>query len=144
FNFYDCLLLYFSFYIYFFCSSRRRDTNLSRDWSSDVCSSDLRPTCCATSPTSARAGRTFAWRWTSRASRTPERAAPMPWRAVSPRGASGLDLAGACTRMLADQRLGIVVALVGSMQPDHHHHGPRHEESEQDQDGVDVQVQAQQ
>src|SRR5690606_40840631 len=83
FNFYDCLLLYFSFYIYFFCSSRRRDTNLSRDWSSDVCSSDLRPTCCATSPTSARAGRTFAWRWTSRASRTPERAAPMSWRAAS-------------------------------------------------------------
>src|SRR6266511_4748607 len=27
---------------YFFCSSRRRHTRFSRDWSSDVCSSDLR------------------------------------------------------------------------------------------------------
>src|SRR5690606_41106651 len=26
---------------YFFCSSRRRHTRFSRDWSSDVCSSDL-------------------------------------------------------------------------------------------------------
>src|SRR5690606_39129225 len=29
------------FYIYFFFSSRRRHTRFSRDWSSDVCSSDL-------------------------------------------------------------------------------------------------------
>src|SRR5690606_40486253 len=28
---------------YFFFSSRRRHTRFSRDWSSDVCSSDLRP-----------------------------------------------------------------------------------------------------
>src|SRR6266436_9019338 len=27
----------------FFCSSRRRHTRCSRDWSSDVCSSDLKP-----------------------------------------------------------------------------------------------------
>src|SRR5690606_40594439 len=30
-------------YIYFFFSSRRRHTSFSRDWSSDVCSSDLDP-----------------------------------------------------------------------------------------------------
>src|SRR3989449_7208553 len=29
--------------IFFFFSSRRRHTRCSRDWSSDVCSSDLRP-----------------------------------------------------------------------------------------------------
>src|SRR5690606_40244682 len=29
-------------YVYFFFSSRRRHTRFSRDWSSDVCSSDLR------------------------------------------------------------------------------------------------------
>src|SRR5699024_11822106 len=29
-------------YIYFFFSSRRRHTRSKRDWSSDVCSSDLR------------------------------------------------------------------------------------------------------
>src|SRR5690606_39338688 len=28
-------------YVYFFFSSRRRHTRFSRDWSSDVCSSDL-------------------------------------------------------------------------------------------------------
>src|SRR5690606_21353714 len=29
------------FYVFSFCSSRRRHTSFSRDWSSDVCSSDL-------------------------------------------------------------------------------------------------------
>src|SRR5690606_40098837 len=29
-------------YVFFFFSSRRRHTRFSRDWSSDVCSSDLR------------------------------------------------------------------------------------------------------
>src|SRR5699024_6651065 len=33
----------------FFCSSRRRRTRSKRDWSSDVCSSDLRSTCAASS-----------------------------------------------------------------------------------------------
>src|SRR5699024_12049988 len=33
-----CILLFF---IYFFFSSRRRHTRSKRDWSSDVCSSDL-------------------------------------------------------------------------------------------------------
>src|SRR5690606_40198758 len=30
-------------YLFFFFSSRRRHTRFSRDWSSDVCSSDLHP-----------------------------------------------------------------------------------------------------
>src|SRR5690606_40273006 len=37
---YDIKILYISTYIFFF-SSRRRHTRFSRDWSSDVCSSDL-------------------------------------------------------------------------------------------------------
>src|SRR5690606_40218307 len=36
------LLLFFVFLFLFFFSSRRRHTRFSRDWSSDVCSSDLR------------------------------------------------------------------------------------------------------
>src|SRR2546422_5993685 len=32
----------FSLHVFFFFSSRRRHTRCSRDWSSDVCSSDLR------------------------------------------------------------------------------------------------------
>src|SRR5690554_7363212 len=41
FNFYlHCLCFYF----FFFFSSRRRHTRCGRDWSSDVCSSDLQST----------------------------------------------------------------------------------------------------
>src|SRR5690606_40261004 len=36
----DCMCCYCFFF--FFFSSRRRHTRFSRDWSSDVCSSDLR------------------------------------------------------------------------------------------------------
>src|SRR5699024_12167277 len=35
------LFLLFFFFIFFFFSSRRRHTRSKRDWSSDVCSSDL-------------------------------------------------------------------------------------------------------
>src|SRR5436309_12621936 len=35
-----CLFIVFFFFFFFF-SSRRRHTRFSRDWSSDVCSSDL-------------------------------------------------------------------------------------------------------
>src|SRR5687768_18304762 len=35
------LLVFFFFFFFFFFSSRRRHTRCSRDWSSDVCSSDL-------------------------------------------------------------------------------------------------------
>src|SRR5690606_39534172 len=34
-------IFYYSYLIFFFFSSRRRHTRFSRDWSSDVCSSDL-------------------------------------------------------------------------------------------------------
>src|SRR5436309_4436880 len=33
--------MYINIFIFFFFSSRRRHTSFSRDWSSDVCSSDL-------------------------------------------------------------------------------------------------------
>src|SRR5690606_6959516 len=33
--------LIFNILLFFFCSSRRRHTRFSRDWSSDVCASDL-------------------------------------------------------------------------------------------------------
>src|SRR5699024_12038801 len=39
------LFRYMYFHVYFFFSSRRRHTRSKRDWSSDVCSSDLAPTC---------------------------------------------------------------------------------------------------
>src|SRR5207245_3797554 len=35
-------VLYLVFFFFFFFSSRRRHTRCYRDWSSDVCSSDLR------------------------------------------------------------------------------------------------------
>src|SRR5205809_1527561 len=35
------LVIVFLFFFFFFFSSRRRHTRCSRDWSSDVCSSDL-------------------------------------------------------------------------------------------------------
>src|SRR5687768_17688323 len=38
--FFFCLFVFFFFFFFFF-SSRRRHTRCSRDWSSDVCSSDL-------------------------------------------------------------------------------------------------------
>src|SRR5690606_12543132 len=39
------LVLFSFFFIFFFFSSRRRHTRFSRDWSSDVCSSDLGDPC---------------------------------------------------------------------------------------------------
>src|SRR5205809_2829200 len=43
------LFLFFFFFFFFFFSSRRRHTRCSRDWSSDVCSSDLSAADIATS-----------------------------------------------------------------------------------------------
>src|SRR5207302_7199173 len=57
-----CLLfffLFFFFFFFFFFSSRRRHTRFSRDWSSDVCSSDLRQLN-VTSPTAANTAAMFA------------------------------------------------------------------------------------
>src|SRR5207302_6886877 len=41
----DRTLYVSSIFFFFFFSSRRRHTRFSRDWSSDVCSSDLRSIC---------------------------------------------------------------------------------------------------
>src|SRR5215469_4879466 len=41
FIFFFFLLCIFFFFVFFFFSSRRRHTRSLRDWSSDVCSSDL-------------------------------------------------------------------------------------------------------
>src|SRR5438105_7878991 len=43
FFFFFSLILCFSCFFFFFFSSRRRHTRSTRDWSSDVCSSDLLP-----------------------------------------------------------------------------------------------------
>src|SRR5690606_41206392 len=48
---YVCLFIftlfhYYQLFLLFFFSSRRRHTRFSRDWSSDVCSSDLCPLDC--------------------------------------------------------------------------------------------------
>src|SRR5439155_6860939 len=40
-SYFFCVLFGLSFCIFFFFSSRRRHTRWPRDWSSDVCSSDL-------------------------------------------------------------------------------------------------------
>src|SRR5690606_41009713 len=49
-----CCVLYllagFFFFFFFFFSSRRRHTRFSRDWSSDVCSSDLPSLCIPPDP----------------------------------------------------------------------------------------------
>src|SRR5207249_9003324 len=37
------IILFFVYFFFFFFSSRRRHTRSKRDWSSDVCSSDLHP-----------------------------------------------------------------------------------------------------
>ena len=39
--FFITVVFFFVFVVFFFFSSRRRHTRCSRDWSSDVCSSDL-------------------------------------------------------------------------------------------------------
>src|SRR5437870_6630906 len=41
FFFFCCILVYYFVFFFFFFSSRRRHTRWPRDWSSDVCSSDL-------------------------------------------------------------------------------------------------------
>src|SRR5690606_40749808 len=41
---------FFLFFFFFFFSSRRRHTRFSRDWSSDVCSSDLHYLLCFSPP----------------------------------------------------------------------------------------------
>src|SRR5256884_1722810 len=50
-----CERCYYLVFIFFFFSSRRRHTRCSRDWSSDVCSSDLTFLRCVRSARTARA-----------------------------------------------------------------------------------------
>src|SRR5690606_39433512 len=60
----DCIKFTFNFLLFFF-TSRRRHTRFSRDWSSDVCSSDLwRPstTPCTSSPRRACCARSWSMR----------------------------------------------------------------------------------
>src|SRR5216683_5717369 len=54
--------------VFFFFSSRRRHTRSDRDWSSDVCSSDLTPPRFSTARKSMSRGRTCCWwrPWSSR------------------------------------------------------------------------------
>src|SRR5688500_20407593 len=54
---------------FFFFSSRRRHTRLQGDWSSDVCSSDLRPPWTACTPCCTRSTWTASWS-SARARRT--------------------------------------------------------------------------
>src|SRR3989454_3682616 len=51
-----------SYFLIFFFSSRRRHTRLQGDWSSDVCSSDLRNRLQLQSPTALRAA-VGDWSW---------------------------------------------------------------------------------
>src|SRR5436309_7454540 len=46
----DCTSVSAVFIVFFFFSSRRRHTRFSRDWSSDVCSSDLGALFCVCRP----------------------------------------------------------------------------------------------
>src|SRR5437870_7466863 len=43
-------MLFVCVFFFFFFSSRRRHTRWPRDWSSDVCSSDLKPLCSTSTP----------------------------------------------------------------------------------------------
>src|SRR5438067_6940724 len=56
------LLFIFFFFFFFFFSSRRRHTRSKRDWSSDVCSSDL-VACVAFLGSSSVAGKGQAFDW---------------------------------------------------------------------------------
>src|SRR5687768_17897395 len=81
FLFFFFFCLFFFFYFFFFFSSRRRHTRCSRDWSSDVCSSDLR-TSARPRPPRGRATRA-ASRSRSLPARTRDRSAcprPDAWR----------------------------------------------------------------
>src|SRR5690349_23626652 len=70
FFFFFCIFsLFLYFFFFFFFSSRRRHTRSLRDWSSDVCSSDLidwLPCCaCGTYTTSRRRSSRARWRTSS-------------------------------------------------------------------------------
>src|SRR5207249_9668044 len=87
-------------FIFFFFSSRRRHTRSKRDWSSDVCSSDLVPV-------------------HVRRLREPGRALPLPARVddelvgrrlreplLQPVGRQSISLPGTCARRSEERRVG--------------------------------------
>src|SRR5207249_7693466 len=81
----------------FFFSSRRRHTISKRDWSSDVCSSDLATTCSGVPLNFARnsgrwvaipVGQVFKWHWRAMAQPIATRAAvPKPYASAPSRAA---------------------------------------------------------
>src|SRR2546429_1463668 len=79
----DFLFLFVLCFVFFFFSSRRRHTRCSRDWSSDVCSSDL-PRTGASRSRSRPTGRGTSG---PRSSRSPKRAAGRCTSCTRPRGA---------------------------------------------------------
>src|SRR5689334_15003351 len=85
--------------IEFFFSSRRRHTSWNCDWSSDVCSSDLRAPFPAWRPASSSGG-TSRTRWRTRGDDTPCRR----WRWRNRRARSGGDDARSATR--AERQIG--------------------------------------
>src|SRR6266852_6294190 len=91
---------------FFFFSSRRRHTRCYRDWSSDVCSSDLAP----------RGGKGPGE--DDPRARRPARPTParrLPWGKELERAAIVLVLAAAVTSAVADERLGEVVVTAPSL-----------------------------
>src|SRR6266699_7070489 len=64
--------------VFFFFSSRRRHTRCGRDWSSDVCSSDLRA-CWSPRASGSRAGSSASRPWTASPSSSP----PPPGRSTT-------------------------------------------------------------
>src|SRR5256885_15979983 len=78
---------------FFFFSSRRRHTRLQGDWSSDVCSSDLRAARCVCLPRRCRAGPASAT-GQYRPSQTPGPVAHRAGRSEERRVGKGVDLGG--------------------------------------------------
>src|SRR5690606_40295871 len=72
----------------FFFSSRRRHTRFSRDWSSDVCSSDLQDTELLLPKPHLPAGRATAWSGRARPGRWARWWGPSPRRSGSARRGS--------------------------------------------------------
>src|SRR5690606_40065580 len=78
---------YIVFYYFFFFSSRRRHTRFSRDWSSDVCSSDLLPVAVAPTPAA-----------------RPQSAAPSPRPVAAPSAPSRSSAPAVAVKADGDQR----------------------------------------
>src|SRR4051812_49677276 len=78
-------------FFFFFFSSRRRHTRLTCDWSSDVCSSDLRPSSSPQGP---------APTWSSRSAKTMSAPAPAESCSASSVSNAWLGAAAVCVRQI--------------------------------------------